>query len=89
VDDYDEWLKAWQTQPSPQPIEPLWSFQKDGHTISCVLTHHARYGVEAQFLCDGDLRIGRRFDTKELAVQLITSGHRRATPASQSAPHEA
>src|SRR5438128_940238 len=68
VDDYEEWLKAWQVQPHPQPVEPLWSFQHDGHTISCVLRSHAGYGVEAQFLSDGDLRIGRRFETKEPAV---------------------
>jgi hypothetical protein len=31
-----------------------------------------QYGVEAQILSDGDLRIGRRFDTKELAVRWAT-----------------
>jgi hypothetical protein len=69
VDDYAEWLKAWQAQPTPQPVESLWTFEHAGHTVSCILRYHAGYGVEAQFLTDGELRIGRRFDSKELAVQ--------------------
>ncbi len=33
------------------------------------LRYHGEFGVEAQFCRDGELVIGRRFDTKALAVQ--------------------
>jgi hypothetical protein len=33
------------------------------------LRYHGEYGVEAQILRQGDLVIGRRFDTRALAVQ--------------------
>jgi hypothetical protein len=69
VDLYDEFLKGLDETPKQPVLEPLWSFQKDRRTISCLLRYHGPYGVEAQILSDGDLRVGRRFDTKELAVQ--------------------
>jgi hypothetical protein len=35
----------------------------------CELRYHGEYGVEALFLRNGDLLIGRRFDLKEHAVR--------------------
>jgi hypothetical protein len=37
--------------------------------IRCELRYQGAWGVEAQILRDGELVIGRRFDTKSLAVQ--------------------
>ena len=53
----------------PQPGEPLWSLRKDGATWSAELRYHGEFGVEAQILRQGELVIGRRFDTRVLAVQ--------------------
>jgi hypothetical protein len=54
----------------PRPGEPLWEFRRaDHHTFSCELRYHGEWGVEAQILRDGDLLVGRRFDTKALAMQ--------------------
>jgi hypothetical protein len=54
----------------PRPGEPLWAFGRaDQHTWSCELRDHGAVGVEAQILKDGELVIGRRFDTRALAVQ--------------------
>jgi hypothetical protein len=41
-----------------------------------------QYGVEAQFFIDRELRISRRFDTKELAVQWATLENRTSRKAS-------
>jgi len=37
------------------------SIRKDGVTRSAELRYHGEYGVEAQILRDGELRIRRRF----------------------------
>ena len=55
--------------PKPRPSEPLWMFRKGHHQMSCELRYRGEFGVEAQILSDGELRIGRRFDTRALAVQ--------------------
>jgi hypothetical protein len=69
MDFYDEFLKGLIDAHQQPGIEPLWSFEQGGRTVSCILRHHGRmYGVEAQILSDGEILIGRRFDTKELAV---------------------
>jgi hypothetical protein len=52
----------------PRPGESLWSVQKGDVTWSAELRHHGEYGVEAQILRDGDLRIARTFVLKDLAV---------------------
>jgi hypothetical protein len=68
--DLYEFLKQLTETPTELAIEPLWTLQKNGRTISCVLCYRGKaYGVGAQILSDGDLRVGRRFETKELAVQ--------------------
>ena len=53
----------------PRPGEPLWSVQKGDVTWSAELRYHGEYGVEAQILRNGELRIGRRFLLKEQAVR--------------------
>ena len=53
----------------PCPGEPLWSLRKDHVTWSAELRYHGEYGVEAQILRNDELRIGRRFDLRELAVR--------------------
>ena len=53
----------------PRPGEPLWSLRKGGRQIDAELRYHGEYGVEAQIFSDRELLIGRRFDTRELAVQ--------------------
>jgi hypothetical protein len=72
--------------PSRQPaLEPLWSVHKDGCVVSCVLRHfRAPRGVEAQILYDGDMRLARRFDTKEDAVHWAAQLERVAERKSQA-----
>lgn len=53
----------------PRPAEPLWTSRKGDRQMSCELRYHGEFGVEAQILKDGELLIGRRFDTRALAVQ--------------------
>ena len=53
----------------PQPGEPLWSLRANGVTWEAQLRYHGEYGVEAQILRQGEVVIGRRFDTRMLAVQ--------------------
>jgi hypothetical protein len=43
--------------------------ESDHAHFKCELRYHAEWGVEAQFLKNGELLIGRRLDTKALAVQ--------------------
>jgi hypothetical protein len=53
----------------PRPGQHLWSLRKEGVTWEAELRYHREYGVEAQILRQGELVIGRRFDTRALAVQ--------------------
>jgi hypothetical protein len=53
----------------PRPAEPLFSFQRGSRLICCELRYHGEFGVEAQFLKDGELFFSRRFDTRAQAVQ--------------------
>ena len=53
----------------PRPGEPLWSVRRDGVTWSAELRYHGEYGVEAQILRNGELRMGRRFPLKEQAIR--------------------
>jgi len=53
----------------PRPLELLWTVGNGQHNISCELRYHAEYGVEAQFLRDGEFFSGRRFPTRALAIQ--------------------
>jgi hypothetical protein len=41
-------LEGLDETPTQPAIEPLWSFPRDGRTISCILRYHGKqYGVEA------------------------------------------
>jgi hypothetical protein len=54
----------------PRPGEFLWEFRGENHhTYRCELRYHGEWGAEAQILRDGELMMGRRFDTRALAVQ--------------------
>jgi len=53
----------------PRPGDPLWSVRANGATWEAQLRYHGEYGVEAQLFEQGELVIGCRFDTRDLAVQ--------------------
>lgn len=65
----------WNHHPPPRrqshPGELLFEFVRasDRAPMSCELTFHGEYGVEAQVLESGVLRYARRFDTRTQAVQ--------------------
>jgi hypothetical protein len=52
-----------------RPGEPLFSFMRDHDRFACELRYHGEWGVEAQFLNNEELLIGRRFDLREQAVR--------------------
>lgn len=56
-----------------RPDEPLWTEQIDHVTSSAILRYHGKWGLEARILRDGDLVMGRRFDTRALAMQWADS----------------
>jgi hypothetical protein len=63
-------MDASPTPPAQPSVHPLWSVHKDGSLVSCVLQYHrGPHGVEAQIFFDGDMRLARRFNTKEEAVR--------------------
>jgi hypothetical protein len=51
----------------PRPREAVWTVRKEYHTRTCELLDHGGDGIEVQILIDGDLLIGRRFETRALA----------------------
>ena len=53
----------------PRPGEPLWSLRQDGVAWEPELRYRGEWGIETQILRQGELVIGRRFDTRALAVQ--------------------
>jgi hypothetical protein len=56
----------WQSTPG----KPIWSLRHDHVTWSCEFRFHGEsYGWEAQIVRESELVIGRRFDTRALAVQ--------------------
>ena len=53
-----------------RPGELLFTFRDHKHRqVDVELLDRGHWGVEAMFLIDRELRISRRFDTKELAIQ--------------------
>src|ERR1700741_5090223 len=68
---YSPTLKQPAPRTQPRPGELLLEFvrESDHAQFRCELRYHGEYGVEAQFFQNGELLIGRRFDTKSLAVQ--------------------
>jgi hypothetical protein len=69
----DEPFYAPNAKPLPprlaRPGEPLFSFMRDHDRFACELRYHGEWGVEAQFLKNEELLIGRRFDLREQAVR--------------------
>ena len=58
----------------PKPGEPIWELRRHHVTWSAELRFHGEsWGWEAQILRDGELSIGRRFDTRALAMQWVES----------------
>jgi len=53
----------------PRPGEPLFSFVRGHDRFACELRYHGEWGVEAQFLKNEELLIGRRFDLRAQAVR--------------------
>jgi hypothetical protein len=55
----------------PRPSELLFEFvrESDHAHFRCEWRYHGEWGVEAQFFKNGNLLIGRRFDTKAQAVR--------------------
>jgi hypothetical protein len=56
----------------PQPGELLFELRRGIKRFRCELRTHGEWGVEAQFLLDGSLLIGRRFDNRVQAVAWAT-----------------
>ena len=52
----------------PRANEKLWEVWARHKLFSCELKYHGEFGVEAQIFENGDLLVGRRFDTRQLAV---------------------
>ena len=50
-----------------RPGEPLFSFVKEHDRFACELRYHGEWGVEAHFLRNEELLIGRRFDLRAAA----------------------
>jgi hypothetical protein len=44
----------------PRSRERLWTLLKDGKRIDAELMFHGEYGVEIQFLHEGEMAYGRR-----------------------------
>jgi hypothetical protein len=66
--DYDP-FKGPIPQTKPRPSDKLWEgWAKNHKYYTCELKYHNEFGVEAQIFVNADLIIGRRFDTRQLAV---------------------
>ena len=48
--------------------EPVWTLTRGAKRLTCRLRYHGEYGVEALTLLDGELYMGRRFDTRAAAL---------------------
>jgi hypothetical protein len=53
----------------PQPFEHVWSIRKNGVQLDCVLRDHGSSGVEARIIRDGELLLGRRWPSRDLAIE--------------------
>ena len=52
----------------PQPGEPLFELMRGDQRLRGELRDHGQFGVEAQFLLDRELLIGKRFSSRVLAL---------------------
>jgi hypothetical protein len=53
----------------PHPGEHLWTIQKYGHRLDCELRDHGNWGVEVQIYREQEFLYGRRWPTRELALE--------------------
>lgn len=60
---------------APRPRERLWRLPKNHRTVDAELLYDAEYGVEVQFLYNGELAYGRRWTTRGLAVDEASDKH--------------
>ena len=54
----------------------VWTLAKDGHQRSCQLRPYGddgRWGTEVQVRQDGELLVGKHFDSGELALEWATA----------------
>jgi hypothetical protein len=69
----DEPFYAPNAKPLPPRVarlsEPLFSFMREFDRYACELRYRGEWGVEAQFLKNEELLIGRRFELREQAVR--------------------
>jgi hypothetical protein len=63
-----DWWDGIVRQTKPRENEKLWEVLKGHDIYACELKYHGEFGVEAQIFENGDLIVGRRFDTRQLAV---------------------
>jgi hypothetical protein len=64
------WNAKKATARTPRPGEMLFAFQHGADAYRCELRDHGEFGVEAQFLLNGELYIARTFqDEPILAVR--------------------
>jgi hypothetical protein len=63
---YDPFRPLPQTKPRPsEKLCEVWARHK---LFSCELKYHGEFGVEAQIFEDGEMFVGRTFQTRQLAV---------------------
>jgi hypothetical protein len=53
----------------PRSFEHLWSIRKNGVQLDCVLRDHGSSGVEARIIRDGEFLLGRRWPSRDLAIE--------------------
>jgi hypothetical protein len=62
----------WNAKPRPVPVsvpgEPLFAFSSGHRQYRCELRTVRGYGVEAQFLLDGELLTARTLPSRDLAI---------------------
>jgi hypothetical protein len=72
----DQWYSP-NAPPAPsrqqKPGEHVWTLQKGFTTAHCELRLHGEWGCEVQTFQDGDFVEGRRFDTREQALEWAAS----------------
>ena len=52
----------------PRSREHLWRLRKNHRTVDAELLFHGEYGVEIQFLYNGEMAYGRRWPARALAI---------------------
>ena len=67
-DDALLWNAAPPPSPKPRFAERVWSMRKNGKQIDAELRGHGEYGWECQFLHDGELAYGRRWNLRASAL---------------------